>query len=67
MLLRKLWRTMGTYKAQFISMIIMIALGIGIFIGFNIEWYSLEKNSDSFLRETNLQITDRFRKRIFGG
>lgn len=36
MLLRKLWRTMGTYKAQFISMIIMIALGIGIFIGFNI-------------------------------
>ncbi|MFR5889452.1 MAG: ABC transporter permease [Lachnospiraceae bacterium] len=53
MLLRKLWRTMGTYKAQFISMIIMIALGIGIFIGFNIEWYSLEKNSDSFLRETN--------------
>lgn len=44
---------MGTYKAQFISMIIMIALGIGIFIGFNIEWYSLEKNSDSFLRETN--------------
>ena len=53
MLLRKLWRTMGTYKAQFISMIIMIALGIGIFIGFNIEWYSLEKNTDSFLRETN--------------
>ena len=36
MLLRKLWRTMGIYKAQFISMIIMIALGIGIFIGFNI-------------------------------
>ena len=53
MLWRKLFRTAWKYKAQFISMIIMIALGIGIFIGFNIEWYSLEKNTDSFLRETN--------------
>ena len=38
MLRRKLFRTMLRYKAQFISMIIMIALGIGVFIGFNMEW-----------------------------
>ena len=44
MLLRKLFRTLLQYKAQFISMIIMIALGVGVFIGFNMEWYSLEKN-----------------------
>ena len=31
MLFRKLWRTMGLYKAQFISMIIMVALGVGVF------------------------------------
>ncbi len=37
MLFRKLWRTMGLYKAKFISMIIMIALGIGMFVGFNME------------------------------
>ena len=34
MLFRKLLRTMGLYKAQFISMIIMIALGIGLFLGY---------------------------------
>lgn len=37
MLFKKLWRTMGLYRAQFISMIIMIALGVGIFVGFNME------------------------------
>lgn len=52
MLLRKLWRTMGLYKAQFISMIIMISLGIGIFIGFNMEWVSIEKNTGGFFDDT---------------
>ena len=42
MLLKKLFRTLWRYKAQFISMVIMIALGIGVFLGFNIEWYSLD-------------------------
>ena len=46
MLLKKLFRTLLQYKAQFISMIIMIALGVGVFIGFNMEWYSLERNLD---------------------
>ena len=48
MLFKKLIRTMGLYKAQFISMIIMIALGVGIFVGFNMEWVSIEKNTDTF-------------------
>ena len=52
MLFKKLWRTMGLYKAQFISMIIMIALGIGVFIGFNMEWVSIEENTNSFFEET---------------
>lgn len=52
MLIRKLFRTACKYKAQFISMIIMIALGIGIFVGFNMEWYSLKKDTDSFFEET---------------
>ncbi|MBR2764424.1 MAG: FtsX-like permease family protein [Blautia sp.] len=46
MLFRKLLRTCGRYKGQFISMIVMISLGIGVFIGFNMEWYSLEKDLD---------------------
>ncbi|MBQ4452222.1 MAG: ABC transporter permease [Clostridia bacterium] len=45
MLLKKLFRTLWQYKAQFISMVIMIALGVGVFLGFNIEWYSLERNT----------------------
>ncbi len=53
MLFRKLWRTIGLYKAQFISMIIMIALGIAVFDGFNMEWVSIEENAGGFLEETN--------------
>ncbi len=52
MLFKKLWRTMGRYKAQFLSMILMIALGIGVFIGFQMEWVSIEKNTGSFLEKT---------------
>ena len=44
---------MGLYKAQFISMIIMIALGIGIFVGFNMEWVSIYVNTTSFFEKTN--------------
>ena len=54
MLKRKLFRTAWQYKAQFISMIIMVALGVGIFLGFNMEWYSIEVNTSSFFEETKL-------------
>ena len=54
MLTRKLFRTMGLYKAQFISMIIMIALGVGIFVGFHMEWVSIEKNTGAFFEQTGL-------------
>lgn len=53
MLFKKMLRTIKLYKAQFISMIIMIAMGVGVFIGFNIEWYSIEKNTNKFYDETN--------------
>lgn len=52
MLRKKLFRTMGRYKAQFISMVIMIALGVGVFLGFNMEWYTLEKDVDKALTGT---------------
>lgn len=53
MLKKKLFRMIKQYLAQFISMIIMIAIGFGMFIGFNVEWYSLEKNTNKFFDETN--------------
>lgn len=53
MLLRKLFRTAWSYKSQFISMVIMIAIGVGIFLGFNIEWKSLEHDAFTFLEDTN--------------
>lgn len=52
MLFKKMWRTMGLYKAQFISMIIMILLGTGIFVGFNMEWVSIDENMNAFFSET---------------
>ena len=53
MLIRKLFRTAWRYKSQFISMIIMIAIGVGIFLGFNMEWKSLEHDAFTFLEDTN--------------
>ena len=53
MLIRKLFRTAWSYKSQFISMVIMIAIGVGIFLGFNMEWKSLEQDAFTFLKDTN--------------
>ena len=53
MLLKKLLRTAWRYKAQFLSMVIMIAIGSGIFLGFNIEWMSIETDTAAFFEETD--------------
>ncbi len=52
MLTRKLFRTAWRYKSQFISMIIMVAIGVGVFLGFNIEWKSIEADTSKFFEET---------------
>ena len=52
MLLHKLWRTMRLYRAQFLSMIIMTALGVGVFVGFNMEWVSIEDSTSTFFEQT---------------
>ena len=52
MLIRKLFRTAWSYKSQFISMILMVAIGVGIFLGFNIEWKSIEEDTFTFLENT---------------
>ena len=43
---------MKLYKAQFLSMIIMIVIGVGVFTGFNVEWKTLEYNTNQFFEET---------------
>ncbi|MEE0675488.1 MAG: FtsX-like permease family protein [Ruminococcus sp.] len=53
MLIRKLFRTAWSYKAQFISMILMITLGMGMFLGFNMEWKTIEADTGKFFEETN--------------
>ena len=50
MLWKKLFRTMWQYKAQFISMILMITIGVGIFVGFNMEWVSIDINTKRFFK-----------------
>ncbi len=47
-LFKKLLRTAWHYKAQFISMILMVAIAIGIFLGFNMEWKSIEVSTNRF-------------------
>ena len=53
MLVKKMFRTALQYKAQFISMILTVMLGVGMFVGFNMEWKSIEYNMFSFLEESN--------------
>ena len=53
MLIRKLFRTAWGYKAQFISMILMITLGMGMFLGFNMEWKTIEVDTFKFFEDTN--------------
>ena len=46
---KKFLRTLASYKAQMISMIIMCAISLGVFIGFTGEWYSIKKmTNDNF-------------------
>lgn len=52
MLVRKLFRTAWSYRAQFISMIVMITLGIGIFLGFNMEWKTIEVDTSRFFSDS---------------
>ena len=49
LLFKKTLRTMGRYKAQFISMAVMVMIGAGVFLGFHIEWRSIEKTVQQFL------------------
>ncbi len=49
---KKLLRTAWSYKAQFISMMIMMTLGIGIFLGFNMEWKTIEYDTSRFFEDT---------------
>lgn len=52
MLKRKIIRTLLNYKAQMISMLLMIILGVGIFLGCNIEWYSIKINRTNYYEDT---------------
>ncbi len=52
MLTRKLWRTAKVYKVQFISMILLVALGIGVFVGFNAEWVTIGEDTNKFFEQS---------------
>ena len=46
---KKFLRTLASYKAQMISMVIMCAISLGVFIGFSGEWYTIKKmTNDNF-------------------
>ena len=67
MLLKKLFRTLWHYKAQFISMVLMISFGVGVFLGFNIEWYSLEKNLTEIYEATDFADYRVYAEQAFSG
>lgn len=53
MLCRKMLRTAWQYRAQFVSMVLMVMLGVGMFVGFNMEWKSIERNMFSFFDDSH--------------
>lgn len=65
LLLKKTFRTMGRYKAQFISMVVMVMIGAGIFLGFHIEWRSIEKTVQQFFNDTGFADYRLYDKRGF--
>ncbi len=67
MLVRKLFRTLWRYRAQFISMVLMIALGVGVFLGFNIEWYSLDRNLTEIYETTGFADYRVYAEKAFSG
>ena len=67
MLVRKLFRTLWRYRAQFISMVLMIALGVGVFLGFNIEWYSLDRNLTEIYEATGFADYRVYAEKAFSG
>lgn len=52
MLWKKMLRTLKHYKAQFISLVFMLLIGFGCFIGFNVEWKSLEVDLNDVIEKT---------------
>ena len=64
MLTRKLWRTAKVYKVQFISMILLVALGIGVFVGFNAEWVTIGEDTNKFFEQCGFADANYF-ARIF--
>lgn len=42
---KKFLRTLGTYKVQVISMLVMIFLSLSMFVGFSIEWKTVDSLS----------------------
>lgn len=57
MLKRKMLRTIKLYKAQFLSMILMVFLGVAVFVGITSEWYGMRVEVDKFYKEYNLADT----------
>ncbi len=65
LLFKKTLRTMGRYKAQFISMAVMVMIGAGVFLGFHIEWRSIEKTVQQFFDDTGFADYRLYDKRGF--
>lgn len=53
MLFKKMIRTLKKYAGQFLSMILIVGIGSGVYIGFNMEWRSVYDNTEYFFEETN--------------
>lgn len=65
LLIKKTLRTMGRYKAQFISMAVMLLIASGIFLGLHMEWRSIEKTVTAFFEQTGFADYRLYEKRGF--
>jgi len=50
---KKLWRTIGKTKGQFIAVAAVVTMGIAVYIGMTTAYFNLNESKDQFYREHN--------------
>ncbi len=65
MMFKKFLRTVWNYKAQFVSMILMITIGAGAYFGFNISWYSIDRNLEKYIETSGYADYRLYRSEAF--
>ncbi len=52
-LYKKLWRTIGQTRGQFLAVVAVVTVGIAVYIGMTTAYFNLNESKDKFYRDYN--------------